>query len=212
LVLFALGLSMLGVFTIQPPQFLMARSGAKKGAWGALGMGALLGIVAAPCVGPIVAALLTYVGAKAAELGRAQGALFGFAMFFTLALGLGLPYLLLGTFSGSIKSLPKSGPWLERLKKIFAVPLLIAAVYYAYLAVKPTSAAQAAQSAGHWPAATLAKLEAAKKQGKPAVLDFRADWCLPCLKMEKEIFSKSEVLKYRDNVELLQVDLTRATS
>jgi thiol:disulfide interchange protein DsbD len=211
-VLFALGLSMLGVFTIQPPQFIMARSGAKKGAWGALGMGALLGLVAAPCVGPIVAALLTYVGAKAAELGRAQGALFGFAMFFTLALGLGLPYLLLGTFSGSIKSMPKSGPWLERLKKIFAVPLLIAAAYYAYLAVKPTSTAQAAQSTVHWPAATLAKLEAARQQGKPVVLDFRADWCLPCLKMEKEIFSKSEVLKYRGDVELLQVDLTRATS
>lgn len=228
LVLFALALSMFGLFTIQPPQFIMARSGAKKGGAGALAMGALLGIVAAPCVGPIVAALLTYVAAKSGELGKAQGALFGFTLFFTLALGLGLPYLLLGTFSGSIKSMPRSGPWLERLKKIFAVPLLIASIYYAYLAFKPTSTASAnaapAQSTlsaakpggpeqgehEAWPPATLAAIDAAKKAGRPVVIDFRADWCLPCLKLEREVFSRPQVHTAAKDVVLLQADYTRA--
>ncbi len=224
LVLGAFALSMMGLFTIQPPQFLMSRSGAKKGALGALGMGALLGIVAAPCVGPVVAALLTYVGAKADPL-------LGFALFFALSLGLGLPYLLLGVFSGSVKALPKSGMWLERSKKIFAVPLLVAALYYGYSAVKLASSPTQAQASEQvtlaaggsdekgpiqtekpWPPATSAAIDAARRAGRPVVLDFRADWCLPCLKMEREIFSRPDVLRAADGVTLLQVDLTRAGS
>ncbi|MDF2439735.1 MAG: thioredoxin:protein disulfide reductase [Abditibacteriota bacterium] len=232
LVLFALSLSMFGLFTIQPPQFIMARSGAKKGTAGALAMGALLGIVAAPCVGPIVAALLTYVAAKSGELGKAQGALFGFTLFFTLALGLGVPYLLLGTFSGSIKSMPRSGPWLERLKKVFAVPLLIASLYYAYFAFKPATTASAAPipaasattetirvtsgAAGersehvNWQPATLAAIEDAKRAGRPVVIDFRADWCLPCLKLEREVFERPEMVLASKDVVLLRADYTRA--
>jgi thiol:disulfide interchange protein DsbD len=214
LVLFLLALSMFGLFTIQPPQFLMARSGAKKGIGGALAMGALLGVVAAPCVGPVVAALLTYVGAKGDPA-------LGFALFFTLSLGLGLPYLVLGTFSGAIKALPKSGLWLERFKKVFAVPLLVASLYYGYLAVSPllastgaTATADAAVSSQqkHWSHATEQTLAAARKAGRPVVLDFRANWCLPCLKLEREVFSRPEVHRAAESVELLQVDLTSAGS
>jgi thiol:disulfide interchange protein DsbD len=211
-VLGALALSMAGLFTLNPPQWAMSRAGAKKGAVGALAMGALLGIVAAPCVGPVVAALLTYVGSRGEPL-------LGFSLFFVLALGLGVPYLLLGTFSGAIKSLPRSGAWLEKSKKLFALPLLIAAGYYAYLAVTPVLAARALSAAPthkaskvHWPHATLSALETARAQNRPVVLDFRADWCLPCLKMEREIFSREEVsaLARKNNALLLQVDLTRA--
>jgi thiol:disulfide interchange protein DsbD len=200
-VLFLLALSMMGVFTIQPPRFLMARSGAKKGAAGALAMGALLGIVAAPCVGPVVAALLLYVG----EQGSPQ---LGFVLFFALSLGLGLPYLLLGTFSGAIKSLPKSGMWLERSKKIFAVPLLLAALYYGYSAAKPAHSQMKTQ----WANATAAVLQEAQRSNRPVVLDFRADWCLPCLELEREVFSRPDVLNAASGTTLLKVDLTHADS
>jgi thiol:disulfide interchange protein DsbD len=201
LVLLLLALSMFGFYTIQPPQFLMQKSGAKKGAFGALAMGALLGIVAAPCVGPAVAALLIYVGQQGKPI-------LGFSLFFALSLGLGLPYLLLGTFSGAIKSMPRSGAWMEKLKKIFAVPLLIAALYYGYSALKPTP-----QNSGkHWPAATQVVLDTARQSGKPVVLDFRADWCIPCLKLEREVFSQPDVKQAGEGIELLQVDLTRAES
>ncbi len=204
-IFFALSLSMMGVFTLNPPQALMQQSGAKKGALGALAMGALLGIVAAPCVGPVVAALLAYVGA------RGEPAL-GFILFFALSIGLGLPYLLLGTFSGAVKSLPRSGMWLEKSKKFFAIPLLAVSFYYAYLAVKPAlaTAPSSAATGEHWAPATLAKLEGAKQKGQPVILDFRADWCLPCLKMEREIFSRNEVEQaaVANNIQLLQVDLT----
>ncbi len=216
IVLGVFGLSMLGLFTLNPPRWAMSRAGAKKGSLGALGMGALLGVVAAPCVGPVVAALLTYVGAQG-------NVLLGFSLFFVLSLGLGLPYLLLGMFSGSAKSLPRAGAWMEKSKKIFAVPLVLAALYYAVLAVKsvPSSSTQAAaaeqsapaQAGEAWPRATLAALEQAKAQQRPVVLDFRADWCLPCLKMEREIFKDKATRQaaLKNNVLLLQVDLTRAS-
>jgi thiol:disulfide interchange protein DsbD len=203
-----LGASMFGLFVINPPSFILQQNIAKKGILGALVMGALLGIVAAPCVGPVVAALLVYVGAKA-------NVALGFLLFFVLSLGLGLPYLVLGTLSGSIKSLPRSGAWMEKLKKVFAVLLVFAALYYGYLAYngfRPKTAAP--MRSEHWSAATLTAIQLAKEKGQPVVLDFRADWCLPCLKMEKEIFSQPKVLSAasQDKVQLLRVDLTTATS
>jgi len=207
LILFVFALSMFGLFTIQPPQFLMQRSGAKKGGLGALGMGALLGVVAAPCVGPVVAALLTYVGTKG-------DALLGFSLFFALSLGLGLPYLFLGLLGGTIKSLPRSGAWLERSKKIFAVPLLLAALFYGYTAVRAATipAVDNSSASKHWPNATQIALQKAHATKQPVVLDFRADWCLPCLKIEREVFAQDDVKIAAKNVQLLQVDLTRAGS
>jgi thiol:disulfide interchange protein len=51
-------------------------------------------------------------------------------MFFVLALGLGLPYLVLGTFSGAIKSLPRSGLWMVTVRKVFGLVLLGMALYF----------------------------------------------------------------------------------
>jgi len=211
-VLGGLGLSMAGLFTLNPPRWAMSQAGAKKGAWGALAMGALLGVVAAPCVGPVVAALLTYVGVR-------RDVLLGFSLFFALSIGLGLPYLLLGTFSGSAKSLPRAGAWMEKSKKIFAVPLIVAGLYYGYMAIKaaPSTAttavaAEQGEAGKAWAPATLAALQQAQAQHRPVVLDFRADWCLPCLKMEREIFKQpsTQQAAAKNNVLLLQVDLTKA--
>ena len=86
-------------------------------------MGLTVGIVAAPCIGPFVLGLLTYVGDRG-------NALLGFALFFVLALGLGIPFLILGVFSGSIHRLPRSGAWMVWVRKIFGFILLMMAVYF----------------------------------------------------------------------------------
>jgi thiol-disulfide isomerase/thioredoxin len=51
-------------------------------------------------------------------------------LFFVLALGLGLPYLVLGTFSGGLKTLPRSGLWMVTVRKVFGVVLIGMALYF----------------------------------------------------------------------------------
>lgn len=123
-VLVALALSMFGLWEIRLPMFLATRTGsAKRGYAGAVVMGLTMGLVAAPCIGPFVLGLLTYVG----QMGRP---LLGFLMFFTLAWGIGLPFLVLGTISGSISRLPRSGSWMIWVRKIFGFILVAMAFYF----------------------------------------------------------------------------------
>ena len=123
-ILVALALSMFGLWEIRMPMFLARRTGsARQGYAGAVIMGLSMGIVAAPCIGPAVLALLTYVG----KMGKP---ILGFFMFFTLAWGIGVPFLVLGTLSGSIKRLPRSGDWMVWVRKIFGFILVAMALYF----------------------------------------------------------------------------------
>jgi thiol:disulfide interchange protein DsbD len=126
-VMVALSLSMFGVYEFRLPGFLnrFADKSAQStgGVVGALVMGLTMGIVAAPCIGPFVLGLLVHVGTKGDPV-------YGFFMFFVLALGLGLPYLILGTFSGALKSLPRSGEWMVTVRKVFGLILIGMALYF----------------------------------------------------------------------------------
>jgi thioredoxin:protein disulfide reductase len=123
----ALSLSMFGVYEFKLPESLnrMATSSTQStsGMLGAFVMGLTMGIVAAPCIGPFVLALLVHVGTKGS-------AAYGFMLFFVLALGLGLPYLVLGTFSGALKTLPRSGLWMVTVRKVFGLVLIGMALYF----------------------------------------------------------------------------------
>ena len=118
---------MFGVYEFKLPEALnrMATSSTQStsGSVGAFVMGLTMGIVAAPCIGPFVLALLVHVGTKGS-------AVYGFMLFFVLALGLGLPYLVLGTFSGGLKTLPRSGMWMVTVRKVFGVVLIGMALYF----------------------------------------------------------------------------------
>ena len=74
-------------------------------------------------IGPFVIGLLVHVGGKGDPV-------YGFLMFFVLALGLGLPYLFLGIFSGRLKNLPHSGQWMVTVRQIFGLILLGMALYF----------------------------------------------------------------------------------
>jgi len=124
LVMVGLALSMFGFYEIRVPMALSNfAGGSRAGYFGALFMGLTMGIVAAPCIGPVVLGLLTYVA-------KTANPMLGFWMFFVLALGLGVPYLILGTFSGALKNLPRSGMWMVWVKKVFGVILLAMAIYF----------------------------------------------------------------------------------
>ncbi len=122
-ILVVLALSMFGLYDIRMPTALMQKAGARQGFAGAYGMGLLVGVVAAPCVGPVVLGLLAFVAAT-------QDAALGFLFFFVLSLGLGLPFLFLAAFSGRIAALPRAGAWMEGVKKVFGWVLLAMAAYF----------------------------------------------------------------------------------
>lgn len=118
-----LGLAMLGVFNI--PQFNFAPAGGppkKGGYWSAFIVGLFAGLIVGPCTGPVLAGLLVYVGSK-------QNLLYGTSLLFVFGYGVGFLFILLGTFTGLLASMPKSGAWLERVKKIFGWILILAAEY-----------------------------------------------------------------------------------
>jgi thioredoxin:protein disulfide reductase len=124
LVMAMLALSMFDVYELRMPAFLnRLAGGSQKGFGGTLLMGLTVGIIAAPCIGPFVLGLLTYVGDRG-------DIILGFSLFFVLALGMGIPFLILGLFSGSLHRLPRSGAWMVWVRKIFGFILLAMAVYF----------------------------------------------------------------------------------
>jgi thiol:disulfide interchange protein DsbD len=121
----ALALSMFGLYDLQLPARWIGRlSGGAAGNRGSIGGAALLGfgsaLIVGPCVTPPLAAALLYV-AQAGDLVRGASALFA------LALGMGVPLLAFGTFGAGL--LPKSGPWLVRIKHVFGFLFIGMAVW-----------------------------------------------------------------------------------
>src|SRR5262245_14012296 len=124
LLMVTLALSNFGLYQLRMPSALVQAAGrGGQGAFGAFFMGLTMGVVGAPCIGPIVAALLLYVGAQ-------QSAGLGFALFFTLGLGLGLPYLALALAAGRLRRLPRSGAWLAWVERVFGFVLLGLALHF----------------------------------------------------------------------------------
>lgn len=121
----ALGLSSLGMFEIRLPGNLQTRlsQAGGNGYGGALLMGLFAGIIAAPCVGPIVAGVLVYVAQQ-------QDVLLGILLLMTFAFGMGLLFIILGTFSGLLARLPKSGGWMDGVKVAIGAVFLGVALYY----------------------------------------------------------------------------------
>ncbi len=112
----ALAFSLFGAFELALPASLQTKlqGGAKKGFGGAFIMGLILGPISAPCVGPFIGAQLIQI----AQLGEvAVGAL----TLFVFALGMGVLFVVGGTFSAA---LPKSGDWLTRFKRVMGLVIL----------------------------------------------------------------------------------------
>ena len=121
----AMAASMFGAFELRLPSGLQTRLSQAGGSGfkGAFIMGLVAGIIAAPCTGPVLSFILTLI-ARDGDL--AKGAL----MMVVYALGMGAPFLVLGTFSTAISRLPKSGRWMEVVKGLFGLGMIGAGFYY----------------------------------------------------------------------------------
>ncbi len=123
-VLVVFAASLFGLWELRLPSGL-TRAAAKSysGYFGSLFMGLTLGVVAAPCIGPFVLGLLTWVAGMGSPW-------IGFIVFFALSIGLGLPLFLLALFSGQIQRLPRSGGWMLWVRKLMGWVLVGMAAYF----------------------------------------------------------------------------------
>ncbi|GBC63419.1 protein-disulfide reductase DsbD [Desulfonema ishimotonii] len=264
-VFFLMALSMFDLFYIQVPAALSSRMGRYSGN-GTVGIfltGAAAGMVVGPCVGPMLVGLLVYIAALGDRLQ-------GFLIMWSFALGMGMLFLVIGTFSGAASGLPRAGAWMEKIKHVFGVIMLGLALYYirplvpagimmlmtgalligigvftgALDALQPESGAgdrlrktvgilcltlgivyaarfaigghlqasptQTEKSAIVWTEDEGAGLALARRQNRPAIIDFSADWCAACQKLESETFTHPEVVEGFKNFIAIRVDSTDA--
>ena len=254
-VLLALSGSCFGFYELRAPSGLVNRVGsAQTGRGGAFLMGLTMGIVAAPCIGPVVLGLLVYVGSQ-------KDLVLGLSLFAAMGLGMGLPYIGLASAAGSISQLPRSGEWLSWTNRLFgviligmayyfltpmipqeleeiALPLLVAAgcVYLGFLEPAGNGLAGfrrakrvfgvsglalaiwlalpgATLAAGiRWTPLTPGALATAIDQGRPAVVEFGAEWCLPCVEMENTTFRDPAVSQESLRFSMLKADVTEESA
>ena len=125
-VLLLAALAMLDVIHVQMPAAALQWAG-RAGSGGRLSgvflMGAVSGLVAAPCSAPVMAAVLTWVT-------QTQSALLGFIYLFVFSLGMCGLLVVVGASSGTLSRLPRAGLWMSRIKKIFGFVMLGVAEYY----------------------------------------------------------------------------------
>ena len=118
----AMAASMFGAFELDLPAGLKNRlaSAGGSGFWGALVLGMICGPIAAPCTGPFLTGILAWIT-------KTQSAGLGAGLMTAFALGLGLPFFLVGTFA---VQLPKSGRWMMHIKSVLGLVLLVVALYF----------------------------------------------------------------------------------
>jgi thiol:disulfide interchange protein DsbD len=253
----AMAASMFGAFELALPWALqqrLARVGG-RGAGGVFLMGLVGGLIAAPCTGPPLAGILAFVATTRDAVG-------GFFLLATYAVGIGVPFWAIAGFS---MQMPRSGPWMEAVKSVFGIALVVAALYYLKNVVP-----QLAHLTGHtmtfvglaassvvlglalgaihlsfhdgialrlrkgvgvslaslglfaitnyaltprvelaWMHNETEAFRLAQAQKRPMIIDFMADWCLPCKEMDVRVFANPEVGDELRDFTLLRVDLTR---
>ncbi len=240
---------------------LQAALKGRAGLAGILLIGILSGAAATACIAPVLIGVFAYVSQHGSLM-------LGFLIFFAMAWGLGTPLVVVGTFAGAIKAMPKSGEWMNVVKHVFGLALLGVAVYFvgksrllpdvavpllwgafllgasvfvgAFDALGPESggrarlrktvgllllagalgaffqpilsavpAPQAAPQAGvQWVGTADAALQQAEAEGKPVLLDFWADWCVPCRQMDKTTFRDPGVVAESGRFVLAKVDVS----
>jgi thiol:disulfide interchange protein DsbD len=262
LFLVVMSLSMFGLYEMQAPTWVLDRAGGANTSTmaGLFVSGLVVGIVAAPCVGPVLLGVL-------AILGQRGSVPFALQTMAAMSFGLGAPYLVLATSSNLLGRLPRAGDWMEWVKKLFGIVLATFGFSYVLLGIAPHAAPWLVPAALLLGALYLGFMEksgngvagfrtfkrvlgvggvlagavlvvmmtAARPQvgngtsvafrpydesavkasiaaGRGVMLDFGADWCVPCHELDLKVFPDASVIAAAKPFDAYKVDLTRGDS
>ena len=207
LVFLFLGLSMFGVFTIDFSRFgggIRTPSTARLA--GVFLLGGLSALLAGACVAPVVIAVLLHAANR-----YAAGYPVALLLPFLLGIGMGLPWPFA---AAGLARLPKPGMWMVRVKQAFGVLIVLIGLYSGWLGLRlllPERSASSAPSPALTASLTSAFRESARN-GKPVLIDFRADWCKNCKAMELGPLRNSRVRSLLRNFNLVELDVTRVSA
>ncbi|NDI21118.1 MAG: DUF255 domain-containing protein, partial [Burkholderiaceae bacterium] len=224
LILFALLLlflagSLFGLYELKMPQAWQNKvdqlAGRQKGGSiaGAFSLGAISTLVASPCITAPLASVLGFV----AQTGSMA---LGGGLLFVMALGMGLPLLLIAM--GARSFLPQTGAWMMWLQRGLGLVLIALAIWIVWPAMSvvagnqnqtsPRTEKRISSDLVFQVVRSSEELERilqrAKAENKPVMLDYYADWCISCKEMEAITFTNPEVAKAMSRFVLVQADVT----
>ena len=224
LILFALLLlflagSLFGLYELKMPQAWQTKvdqlAGRQKGGSiaGAFSLGAISTLVASPCITAPLASVLGFV----AQTGSIA---LGGGLLFVMALGMGLPLLLIAL--GARSFLPQTGAWMMWLQRGLGLVLVALAIWIVWPAMSVVTGNQTQTSTRtekRIPPDLVFQvvrsseeleriMQKAKADNKPVMLDYYADWCISCKEMEAITFTNAEVGKAMSRFVLVQADVT----
>lgn len=200
-----MGLWMLGVIQLNIPSSLQNKITHvhPHGHARQLYAGLTIGFLAAPCVGPIVGPMLIF-------LSLSKNVLLGFILMASYSLGLSTLFFALGFFSRHW--LHHFGKKSDMIKKLLGVLLIATAAFYAYVLFKPVTASAKKNMPLFEVSSYAAATKQALQQNKGVLVDFYADWCLPCQEWEKNVWQNPAAQKaIRANFVPVQIDCTENT-
>jgi thiol:disulfide interchange protein DsbD len=216
---FLLSLSLFGFYELSLPsrlqnQLTLISNQQKSGKLaGVFVMGMISTLILSPCVTAPLVGVLMYVG-------QTGDIFLAMALLFVMGFAMGVPLLLIGTGAG--KWLPKSGPWMTKVKILFGLIMFCVAISLAsrvvptlsisnLFATKNTTDTRGPFILVHDLKDINKNLLLAQSEQKPVILDFYADWCESCVLMDKNVFQKQNIKEALNKYMLLRADLTANT-
>ncbi len=130
-IMIIMGISLMGYLPFKTPSFVSKgmKNYKGKGFISAITMGIFLGAIGAPCVGPVLVSVLTYVSTT-------QNAVLGGLMLFSYSMGIGLIFIIIGTLSQSLGKTVAQGRWMESLKNFFSLLIIGGGFYFVSMGLK----------------------------------------------------------------------------
>ncbi|MBP7845033.1 MAG: sulfite exporter TauE/SafE family protein [Proteobacteria bacterium] len=149
-------------------------------------MGLTLGILAAPCVGPVLVALLGWLSTS--FIHGHKDYLHGFLLLSLFGVGMSTPFMIMGHFVLKMHKKVQLGPYTSIIKNIGTLLFVVASLAFLIPGIRLLNPTESVIALNY---------EVFSYENRPKnswkVLDFRADWCTACLQLERETFSDSKV-------------------